>query len=201
VEPPARHPGQRYAGDRPDVLRGDCAVRRAAALGGLRAVWVDGALYFTSGPGTLKSRNLAANPVCSVSVRLRGMDLVLKGEAHRVADGSTLERVAAVTGRVAGRLRWEGEASTAPYARPVRAPRPGICTSSRCTGPSAWPAPGPAAPRAGTSPTKPDLPVRACGAYVSRSPSCIARVDRIAAMAAAMRRMLAVAATAMSGTD
>jgi hypothetical protein len=68
-------------------------------------VWVDGALYFTSGRGTLKSRNLAPNPVCSVSVRLPGMDLVLEGEAHRVADASTLERVAAVTGRVAGRNR------------------------------------------------------------------------------------------------
>ena len=26
---------------------------------GVGAVWVDGALYFVSGPGTLKSRNLA----------------------------------------------------------------------------------------------------------------------------------------------
>jgi hypothetical protein len=34
-------------------------------------------MYFTSGPGTLKSRNLAANQACSVSVRLPGIDLVL----------------------------------------------------------------------------------------------------------------------------
>jgi hypothetical protein len=63
---------------------------------GVGATWVDGALYFTSGPGTCKSRNLAANSACSVSVRLRGIDLVLEGEAHRVTDSSTLERVAAV---------------------------------------------------------------------------------------------------------
>src|ERR671911_379873 len=62
---------------------------------GVGAVWVDGELYFTSGPGTRKSRNLAANPACSVSVRLRGIDLVLEGEAHRVTDSSTLERLAA----------------------------------------------------------------------------------------------------------
>ena len=48
---------------------------------GVGATWVDDALYFTSGPGTLKSRNLAANPACTVSVRLRGIDLVLEGEA------------------------------------------------------------------------------------------------------------------------
>jgi hypothetical protein len=63
---------------------------------GVGAAWVDGALYFTSGPGTLKSRNLAANPACSVSVCLRGIDLVLEGAAHRVTDSSTLERLAAV---------------------------------------------------------------------------------------------------------
>jgi hypothetical protein len=39
-------------------------------MGGRRAV-------FTSGPGTLMSRDLAVNPACSVSVRLRGIDLVL----------------------------------------------------------------------------------------------------------------------------
>jgi hypothetical protein len=45
---------------------------------GVGAIWVDDALYFTSGPGTLKSRNLATNPACSVSVRLPGIDLVLE---------------------------------------------------------------------------------------------------------------------------
>jgi hypothetical protein len=44
---------------------------------------VDGALYFTSGPGTLKSRNLAGNPACSVSVRLCGIDLVLEEDSDR----------------------------------------------------------------------------------------------------------------------
>lgn len=38
---------------------------------GVGAIWLDDALYFVSGPETLKSRNLAANPACSVSVRRR----------------------------------------------------------------------------------------------------------------------------------
>src|SRR5215475_8074507 len=58
---------------------------------GVGAAWVDGELYFTSGPGTLKSRNLATNSACTVSVRLPGIDLVLEGEAHRVTDPSTVE--------------------------------------------------------------------------------------------------------------
>lgn len=31
-----------------------------------------GNIYFTSGPATLKSRNLAGNPACTLSVRLPG---------------------------------------------------------------------------------------------------------------------------------
>jgi hypothetical protein len=65
VEPPVRHP----ASDTPEAdltffvasVRPDGRPHSA----GVGATWVDGALYFTSGPGTLKSRNLAANPACS----------------------------------------------------------------------------------------------------------------------------------------
>jgi len=63
---------------------------------GVGAIWVENALYFVGGPGTRRSRNLAANPACSVSVRLRGIDLVLEGDAHRVDDPDTLEQIAAV---------------------------------------------------------------------------------------------------------
>ena len=91
---------------------------------GVGAVWVDGALYFTSGPGTLKSRNLAVNPACSVSVRLRGIDLVLEGEAHRVTDASTLERVAAVYRTSGWPASVEGDALTAPYSAPSAGPAP-----------------------------------------------------------------------------
>src|SRR3712207_4861117 len=54
------------------------------------ALWHDGDLYFTSGPGTRKSRNMAENPACTISMSLEGIDLVLEGEVARVTDGSTL---------------------------------------------------------------------------------------------------------------
>jgi hypothetical protein len=91
---------------------------------GVGAVWVDDALYFTSGPGTRKSRNLAVNPACSVSVRLRGLDLVLEGEAHRVTDASTLDRVAAVYRTGGWPASVEGDALTAPYSAPSAGPAP-----------------------------------------------------------------------------
>lgn len=91
---------------------------------GVGAVWVDDALYFTSGPGTRKSRNLAANPACSVSVRLRGIDLVLEGEAHRVTDSATLERLAAVYRSGGWPASVEGDALTAEYSAPSAGPPP-----------------------------------------------------------------------------
>jgi len=91
---------------------------------GVGAAWGDGVLYVVSGPGTRKSRNLEANPACSVSVRLRGVDLTLEGDAHRVTDTDTLEKVAA-TYRTSG---WpasvEGDELTAPFSAPSAGPGP-----------------------------------------------------------------------------
>jgi len=91
---------------------------------GVGGVWVDDALYFTSGPGTQKSRILAANPACTVSVRLRGIDLVLEGDAHRVTDPSTLERLAAVYRTGGWPAQVEDGAFTAPYSAPSAGPPP-----------------------------------------------------------------------------
>ena len=91
---------------------------------GVGAAWVDGALYFTSGPGTLKSRNLAANPACSVSARLPGIDLVLEGEAHRVTDAAALERAAALYRAGGWPATVESDALTAPYSAPSAGPAP-----------------------------------------------------------------------------
>src|SRR6266542_4863024 len=60
---------------------------------GIGALWLDGDLYFTSGPATRKARNLASNPACTISCRLEGIDLILEGEAARVADRPTLAEV------------------------------------------------------------------------------------------------------------
>jgi len=61
------------------------------AVGGL---WDGGRVYFTSGPGARKSRNLAVDPRCVVSVSLKDLDLVIEGRAARVTDAATLRRLA-----------------------------------------------------------------------------------------------------------
>ena len=93
----------------------------AASVG---APWLDGDLYFTSGPETRKARNLAANPACTFSVGLEGIDLVLEGEGARVTDRPTLERL----GRRYRELGWpaevEGDGFTAPFSAPSAGPPP-----------------------------------------------------------------------------
>lgn len=91
---------------------------------GIGAIWFDDTLYFVSGPRTRKSRNLAANPACTVSVRLHGLDLVLEGDARRVTDSSTLDRVAARYREIGWPAEAEGEAFTAPYTAPSAGPAP-----------------------------------------------------------------------------
>ena len=62
-----------------------------AAVG---ALWDNGKLYFTSGAGTRKSRNLAENANCVISMSLPGIDLVIEGTAARMTDNKTLQRLA-----------------------------------------------------------------------------------------------------------
>ena len=91
---------------------------------GVGAIWVDDTLYFVSGPGTRRARNLAANPACSVSVRLRGLDLTMEGEAHRIADLATLERVAAVYREGGWPATIMDEGFTASFMAPSAGPAP-----------------------------------------------------------------------------
>ena len=93
----------------------------AASVG---ALWLDGDLYFTSGPETRKSRNLAANPVCTIAVGLEGIDLVLEGEAMRETDQPTLERVAGLYREGGWPAEVEGDAFTAPFSAPSAGPPP-----------------------------------------------------------------------------
>jgi hypothetical protein len=59
-----------------------------------------------------------------VPVRLRGHDLVMEGEAHRVTDASSLERVAADYRTGGWPASVEGDALTAPYSAPSAGPPP-----------------------------------------------------------------------------
>ena len=63
----------------------------------LFAVWLDGALYFCTGQGERKAKNLVGNPHCVITTGcnvLEGFDLVVEGEAVQVRNESKLQRVA-----------------------------------------------------------------------------------------------------------
>lgn len=91
---------------------------------GVGATWLDGDLFFVSGPGTRKSRNLAANPSCTISVSLPGIDLVLEGEAVRITDPEALERLASHYRAGGWPAEVEGDAFTAPFSAPSAGPPP-----------------------------------------------------------------------------
>ena len=91
---------------------------------GVGVAELDGDLYFTSGPGARKARNLAENPACTLSMRLEGIDLVLEGEARRVSDTATLERVAAVYRDGGWPAEAAGDALTASYSAQSAGPPP-----------------------------------------------------------------------------
>jgi hypothetical protein len=90
---------------------------------GIGVAELDGSLYFTSGPDTRKSRNLAS-PACTLSLRLDGIDLVLEAEAHRVTDWPTLAAVATVFREGGWPAEAEGDAITAPYSAQSAGPPP-----------------------------------------------------------------------------
>jgi hypothetical protein len=45
------------------------------------AVWLDGALYFSTARTSVKARNLLANPGCSVTTESAGEAVILEGDA------------------------------------------------------------------------------------------------------------------------
>jgi Pyridoxamine 5'-phosphate oxidase len=91
---------------------------------GIGAAWYDGDLYFQTGPDTRKGRNIAANPACTVSASLPGMDLVFEGDARRVTDAPTLEALAALYRDVGWPVQVDGDAFTAPFSAPSAGPPP-----------------------------------------------------------------------------
>jgi pyridoxine/pyridoxamine 5'-phosphate oxidase len=87
-------------------------------LAAVGAVWVDDQFYFTSGPRTRKSRNLAANANCAVSVSLEDIDVVVEGTAGKVTNMRTLERVANLYASLGWPARASGGAITAEFSAP-----------------------------------------------------------------------------------
>jgi hypothetical protein len=90
-------------------------------VAGVGAIWVDGRFYFVSGAGTRKSRNLAANANCVISVKLAGIDLVVEGTARVVSDDPTLQRLA----KLYNAQGWPASVSDGALAAEFSAPSAG----------------------------------------------------------------------------
>ena len=73
----------------------------------LVAVWLDGALHFTTGAEEQKAVNLRTNPHVILTTGCndwdRGLDVVVEGDAVRVTDDAALRRLAA-----AWTTKWDG---------------------------------------------------------------------------------------------
>lgn len=73
----------------------------------LVAVWLDGAIHFSTGPTEQKAVNLRGNAHVILSTGRNdwnaGVDVVIEGSAVRLTDDATLERLAA-----AWRAKWDG---------------------------------------------------------------------------------------------
>jgi hypothetical protein len=111
----------------PDTQRSFIATTRPDGrphLAGVGALWDDGKVYIVSGPGTRKSRNLAENPNCAISMSLTAMDLVFEGRAERVTDDETLRRIARRYGEQGWPARVEDGAFTYDYSAPSAGPPP-----------------------------------------------------------------------------
>jgi general stress protein 26 len=64
----------------------------------LIAVWLDDALYFSTGEDERKAKNLRSNPHVTIATGpdalTEGLDLALEGEATVVSDAATIRRIA-----------------------------------------------------------------------------------------------------------
>ena len=58
------------------------------------AVWLDGALHFSTSPASRKGTNLARDARCVMTTATDALHLVVEGEAARVHDDATRRRVA-----------------------------------------------------------------------------------------------------------
>lgn len=83
-----------------------------------------GHYYFTSGPRTRKSRNLARDPRCVISIATQHFDLAVEGTASRVTDPDELRSVAAAFADDGWPATVDGDALTAEYSAPSAGPPP-----------------------------------------------------------------------------
>ena len=90
----------------------------------LGVIGVDGTWYFSSGPGTRKSRNITRDPRCAISVATHPFDLVVEGTALRVSDTDELQKVADAFAAQGWPASVAGDALTAEFSAPSAGPPP-----------------------------------------------------------------------------
>jgi len=71
------------------------------------SIWLDGTLYFCTGPSERKAKNLVRNSHCVITTGCNalgeGLDLVVEGDAAKVSEEAKLQRVAQ---RYASKYDW-----------------------------------------------------------------------------------------------
>jgi nitroimidazol reductase NimA-like FMN-containing flavoprotein (pyridoxamine 5'-phosphate oxidase superfamily) len=90
-------------------------------VGGL---WLDGRLYFCTGAGTRKGRNLAHSPECTLGISTTGLDIVIEGTATIITDEDRLRHLAEVYGSNGWRPSVRDGAFYAEFAAPSAGPPP-----------------------------------------------------------------------------
>ncbi len=90
------------------------------------AIWLDGSFWFQTGAGTRKSRNVARDPRCSISLSIRDADVVIEGEAQRVTDPELVARAAKAWADDGWPAEPDesGSGITAPFNAPSQGPPP-----------------------------------------------------------------------------
>jgi nitroimidazol reductase NimA-like FMN-containing flavoprotein (pyridoxamine 5'-phosphate oxidase superfamily) len=68
------------------------------------AIWLDGALHFSTGPASHKGKNLAGDSNCVITVDSDDLHLVVEGNAAKVSAEARLQRVAAA---YASKYGWQ----------------------------------------------------------------------------------------------
>ncbi len=84
------------------------------------ALWFDGTFWFETGETTLKGRNLARDPRCTLSLATTEFDLVVSGDAAKVTDPALVSTMAARWNEAGwpARVDESGVALTAEYSAP-----------------------------------------------------------------------------------
>lgn len=88
------------------------------------AVWLEGALYFTTGQGTRKEKNIAQNPHCVIAFSVPGYDMVFEGDAALVRDEAKLQRLAEAYNANGWPATAGDGALDAPFSAPTTGPAP-----------------------------------------------------------------------------